>query len=111
MTAPGEPPDLLIEMFQKQRREFQPQWNRNFFRIMLPGFLLFLLAHPMVLDIRPLLFVAIPLFFVGLMRGFYLAHRHLRCPMCNRMQYSEKRYPQRICIGCGNALSYGWEDS
>jgi hypothetical protein len=55
--------------------------------------------------------IGFPLFAFGMLRGLLLLHRHLRCPICNRLQSPEKRFPNRVCQGCGAALSYGPEDS
>ena len=114
------PPDTLVvvphrtdaaEKYQKRRREFQPLWNRNFLLVALPGFVLFLLANPVLLDLEPLVFVGFPLFAFGLLRGFLLMRRYLRCPTCNRVQNFGRYYPNRQCLGCGADLSYGPGDS
>jgi hypothetical protein len=100
-----------VEEYQRRRREFRPLWDRNFLFIAFPGFGLFGLGSPMVLDIRPLVIIGFLLFGFGLVRGLLIARRHLRCPVCDRIQSLQKWYRCRICRGCGSALSHGWGDS
>jgi hypothetical protein len=108
---PNEITNAVVEEYQRRRREFQPLWNRNFLLVALPGFLLFLLGNPMMLDIPNLIFIGFPLFGYGMLRGLLIAKRHLRCPVCDRFQSPGKSLPNRVCLGCGAALSYGMEDS
>jgi len=56
-------------------------------------------------------FAGFPLFVFGLLRGFLIAWRHLRNPVCHRFQSPQKSFPNRVCLGCGAALSCGSEDS
>jgi hypothetical protein len=101
----------IIDAYQRRRQEFKPLWNRNFLYFMLPGFALFGLAHPMVLDVEPLVLLGFGIFAVGMMRGIWIMRRYLRCPVCDRFQSPQKSYPHRVCLGCGAALSRGHEDS
>lgn len=103
--------DPIVEEYQRRRREFQPLWNRNFLLVALPGFLLFLLGNPTLIDVPALVFVGFPLFAFGLLRGLLIASRHLRCPTCDRFQPPQKALPNRVCLGCGAVLSYGTADS
>jgi hypothetical protein len=106
-----EKPDVVVDEYQRRRREFKPLWDSNFFRVALPGFALFFLGNPVILDIRFLALVGTPLFAFGLFRGLLIAYRHLRCPVCDRFQSPRKMFPNRVCLGCGAALSYGPEGS
>jgi hypothetical protein len=101
----------LIDEYQRRRRAFKPDWNRNFLLVALPGFVCFLLGNPMALELPPLVFLGFALFAIGFLRGFLIARRHLRCPTCDRFQSPQKAFPHRVCLGCGTALSYGPEDS
>jgi len=103
--------DAIIGEFQRRRREFRPQWTRNFLTLALPGFALFALGHPMAVHVPALAVAGFVLFGAGMLRGFLIAWRHLRCPVCDRFQTPRKCFPHRACLGCGAALSFGAEDS
>jgi hypothetical protein len=109
-AAPGDDPHAIIQEYQRRRAEFRPWWNRNFLLFALPGFTVFALGGP-VLQIPALALAGFAIFALGMLRGFVILYRHLRCPVCDRLQSPQWCYPHRVCLGCGAALSYGPGDS
>lgn len=100
----------IVEEYQERKREFQRLWNRNML-VGFPGFVLFALGNPLLLDRQPLVIAGLALFGAALVRGVYLIFRYRRCPVCDRVQTPEWQFPYRTCTGCGARLSVGWKDS
>ena len=101
----------IIAEYQERKRLFQRLWNRNMLLLATPGFILFALGNPLVLDSNRLVIAGLVLFGPAVACGAYFVFRYRRCPACDRVQTPEWRFPYRSCLGCGARLSVVWKDS
>lgn len=100
----------VIAQFQDRRREFRPPWNRSFFFLLAPGFALSALGHG-YFEQAWMVWIGVPLFAAGLLRGFMLWREHLRCPRCETVQAAEGwQLPYLTCRSCRARLSVGFRD-
>jgi hypothetical protein len=99
----------VIAEFQDRRRAFRAPWNRNCLFLLAPGFALAALGHG-YFGQEWMVWVGVPIFAAGLVRGWLLWREHLRCPQCETVQNGEGQIPYLTCRSCGARLSVGFRD-